>query len=118
MREAPAIPMINALLEKGAKINAHDPEAMEEAKWRFGDKIDNSITFFKKRYDALEGSDGLIIMTEWNAFREPDFYLIKETLKTPVIFDGRNLYNPQRMQKMEIDYFSIGRPEPEFFINR
>ena len=63
----------------------------------------------QKRYDALENADALIIMTEWNAFREPDFHLIKESLKSPAIFDGRNLYNPERMKKLAIDYFSIGR---------
>jgi len=105
MREAPAINMINALIERGAKINAHDPEAMEEAKRIFGPKIH----LFQKRYDALEGADGLIIMTEWNQFREPDFYLIKELLKKPVIFDGRNLYQPSRMRNMGIDYYCVGR---------
>jgi UDPglucose 6-dehydrogenase len=114
MREAPAIPLINSLLEKGAKIRAHDPEAMKEAVWRFEGKINNGITLCNKRYDALNGSDGLVVMTEWHAFREPDFQLIKETLKHPVIFDGRNLYNPERMKNLQIDYFSIGRPEPAF----
>ena len=109
MREAPAIAMIEHLNSKGAKVRAHDPEALEEATKIFGDHIDKDLFLFEKRYDALEGSDALIIMTEWNAFREPDFYLIKETLNYPVIFDGRNLYDPARMKKLEIDYFSIGR---------
>ena len=111
MREAPAIAMVRALVGEGIKIHAHDPEAHHEAQWRFEDIIDENITLFNKRYDALEGTDALIIMTEWNAFREPDFYLIKEILKNPVIFDGRNLYNPERMEKMDIDYISIGRPD-------
>lgn len=110
MREAPAIAMIRALVGQGAKIQAHDPEAIKEAQWRFADILDKELRLFNKRYDALEGADALIIMTEWNAFREPDFYLIKETMKNAVIFDGRNLYNPERMKKLEIDYFSIGRP--------
>ncbi len=109
MREAPSINLINALTEAGAKINAHDPEAMDEASRIFGNKIGDQIGLFKKRYDCLEGADGLIIMTEWNQFREPDFHLIKELLKTPVIFDGRNLYQPSRMRKLGIDYFCIGR---------
>jgi len=109
MREAPAISMIHALVKEGVVIHAHDPEAHHEAAWRFKDIIDKELILFKKRYDALEKTDGLIIMTEWNAFREPDFYLIKEILKHPVIFDGRNLYNPERMKKLEIDYISIGR---------
>ncbi|MEJ2053560.1 MAG: UDP-glucose/GDP-mannose dehydrogenase family protein [Calditrichaceae bacterium] len=109
MREAPSISMIRALVAEGAKIHAHDPEAHHEAEWRFKDIINKNLFLFNKRYDALEDTDGLIIMTEWNAFREPDFYLIKEVLKQPVIFDGRNLYNPERMNKMGIDYISIGR---------
>ncbi len=110
MREAPAIPLIRGLIKEGAKVQAHDPEALKEAQWRFEDILDKGLTLFKKRYDALEGSDGLVIMTEWNEFREPDFYLIKEMLKTPVIFDGRNLYEPKRMARLGIDYFPIGRP--------
>ena len=110
MREAPAINMIYALIERGVKIQAHDPEALNEAKRIFSTKSENEITFFEKRYDALEGADALVIMTEWNQFREPDYYLIKETLKSPVIFDGRNLYNLDRMKRLGIDYFCIGRP--------
>ena len=113
MRMSPASSMIRALVDKGAKIQAHDPEALKEAEWRFED-IKDSVSLFKKRYDALEGADALVVMTEWNAFREPDFYLIKETLTNPVIFDGRNLYKPERMQRLGIDYFSIGRPQLEF----
>lgn len=109
MREAPAIDMINALTKHGVRVHAHDPEAMEEAKRIFGGRIGKEIILFNKRYDALEGADGLIIMTEWNQFREPDFYLIKELLNYPVIFDGRNLYQPSRMRNMGIDYFCIGR---------
>ncbi len=110
MREAPAIEMVKQLTAHGAKVRGHDPEAMEEARRIFGDLVGTSVSLHRKRYDALEGADGLIIMTEWNAFREPDFYLIKETLKSPVIFDGRNLYDPVRMKDLEIDYFPIGRP--------
>jgi len=113
MRVSPAISMINAMVDKGAKVNAHDPEALKEAEWRFED-VKDKVTLHKKRYDALEGADALIVMTEWNAFREPDFYLIKETLNQPAIFDGRNLYSPERMEKLGIDYFSIGRPQLEF----
>lgn len=110
MREAPAIAMINSLNANGAKVRAHDPEALNEARRIFKDRLDQELLLFEKRYDALEGADALIVMTEWNAFREPDFYLIKETLKSPAIFDGRNLYDPVRMKRFEIDYFSIGRP--------
>ncbi len=109
MREAPSIEMVNELVKHGAKIQAHDPAALEEAKKIFGDKIGNEIILFEKRYDSLENTDSLIIMTEWNEFREPDFNLIKETLKSPVIFDGRNLYQPKRLNKLGLDYFCIGR---------
>jgi UDPglucose 6-dehydrogenase len=109
MREAPSIEMINALIDHGAKIQAHDPAALKEAKRVFGKKIDNEITLFEKRYDSLENADSLIVMTEWNEFREPDFYLIKETLKSSVIFDGRNLYQPKRLKKLGLDYYCIGR---------
>ncbi len=111
MREAPAIEMINALIKEGAKVNAYDPEAMKEARWRFKEHVNKAIMLFDKRYDALKDADGLILMTEWNEFREPDFLYIKELLNKAVIFDGRNIYNPARMKKMGIDYFSIGRPE-------
>ncbi len=110
MREAPAIAMINQLVEMGVNIHAHDPEAIKEARWRLKDHLDKNLFLFEKRYEALRNTDGLIIMTEWNEFREPDFYLIRELLNTPVIFDGRNLYDPKRMRKMNIDYFSVGRP--------
>jgi UDPglucose 6-dehydrogenase len=111
MREAPAIDMIKALVERGARIQAHDPEAMDEAKRIFKDWVGDKILLQKKRYDCLEGADGLVIMTEWNEFREPDFNLIKETLKKPVIFDGRNLYKPDRLKKFGIDYYCVGRPQ-------
>ncbi len=110
MREAPAIDMINSLTSRGALVRAHDPEALGEAKRIFGDKLEKGLSLFEKRYDALTDADGLIVMTEWNAFREPDFHLIKETLKVPAIFDGRNLYDPLRLKNLNIDYFSIGRP--------
>jgi len=110
MREAPAIEMIKVLNAAGAKVQAHDPEAFDEAERIFADKIGKGLTLFKKRYDALEDADALIVMTEWNEFREPDFYLIKDTLKEPAIFDGRNIYDPNRMKKYGLDYFSIGRP--------
>jgi UDPglucose 6-dehydrogenase len=111
MREAPAIDLINALHAEGAVVKAHDPEALNEAKRIFGERVGKSIKLYDKRYETIEGADALIIMTEWNAFREPDFLLIKENLTYPVIFDGRNIFDPKRMQQLEIDYFSIGRPQ-------
>jgi len=110
MREAPAIDMIKGLTAKGAKVQAHDPEALEEAARIFGEQVGQDLFLHGKRYDTLDGADALIVMTEWNAFREPDFHLIKEMLQAPAIFDGRNLYDPKRLRDMKIDYFSIGRP--------
>jgi UDPglucose 6-dehydrogenase len=114
MREAPSIEMINELVKHGAKIQAHDPAALDESKRIFGNKIGTEINLFEKRYESLENTDALIIMTEWNEFREPDFYLIKDSLKSPVIFDGRNLYQPKRLKKMGFDYFCIGRSNIKF----
>jgi len=116
MREAPAVDMINALTRAGARIQGHDPEANREAERIFAGRIGKEITLCDKRYDALENADALIIMTEWNEFREPDFYMIKDMLKSPVIFDGRNIYNPERMKKFQIDYFSIGRGNTNYNI--
>ena len=105
MREAPAITVINSLLERGAKIKAYDPKATEVAKTIFGDKI----TYSEKSYYALTDADALIVLTEWNEFRRPDFEKIKATLKSSVIFDGRNLYNVVRLKEMGIEYYCIGK---------
>ena len=105
MREAPAITVINSLLEKGAKINAYDPKATSVAKTIFGDKI----TYSEKSYYALTDADALIVLTELNEFRRPDFEKIKATLKSSVIFDGRNLYNVVRLKEMGIEYYCIGK---------
>jgi UDPglucose 6-dehydrogenase len=109
MREAPAINMINALTDRGARIQAHDPQAMNEARRIFAGRIGKDVSLFDKRYDCLNGADALVVMTEWNQFREPDFLLIKELLKHQVIFDGRNIYHPSRMRNLGIDYYCIGR---------
>ncbi len=105
MREAPAITIIRTLLERGASVKAYDPKAVDEAKKIFKD----SITYASSSYDALEGADSLILATEWNEFRRPDFNRIKNTLKKPVIFDGRNQYNPERMYNNGFDYVCIGK---------
>jgi len=105
MREASSIDVVNTLLETGAKVKAHDPEAMDVAKIVFGDKVE----FDKDNYAIVKDADGLIIMTEWNDYREPDFEKIKELLNEPVIFDGRNLYNKGKMKELGIIYHSIGR---------
>lgn len=105
MREAPAIPIIKTLLEKGAKVQAHDPEAMPTAKGLFK----SGVTYTSRNYDALKGADGLAILTEWQEFREPDFQKMRKLLKNPVIFDGRNIYQPEQMKELGFTYYSIGR---------
>ena len=105
MREAPAITVINSLIEKGATVSAYDPAAMESSKFYFGDRI----TYATNDYDALENADALLILTEWNEFRNPEFSKLRETLKEPVIFDGRNIYDPAEMPGHGLRYHSIGR---------
>jgi UDPglucose 6-dehydrogenase len=105
MREAPAITIVEKLLSKGATVRAYDPEATETARRVFGDRI----TYCEHGYDALSGADGLAVVTEWNEFREPDFKKMKQLLKSPVVFDGRNIYSPETMRGLGFQYFSIGR---------
>jgi UDPglucose 6-dehydrogenase len=105
MREAPSIVLIDQLLEAGAKVRAYDPEAMEEAKHIFGDKIE----FGKKSYEVLPDADALIIVTEWNEFRRPNLDKVKEMLAEPVIIDGRNIFEPEKMRDRGFYYDSIGR---------
>jgi UDPglucose 6-dehydrogenase len=109
MRESPAITIINELTKRGAKIQAHDPEAMKMAKTPeyFGDNP--AITYFEDKYEALNGTDGLLIVTEWKEFRSADFGEMLKRLKTPVIFDGRLLYDPGKMKELGFEYRSIGR---------
>jgi len=105
MREAPSVATIEKLLAAGATISAHDPAAHTEARRIFGDRIE----LVEHRYDVLQDADALVIFTEWNEFREPDFNELSERLKQRIIFDGRNLYDPQLMKKREFEYHSIGR---------
>ncbi len=105
IREAPAIDIIDMLVERGAKVTAFDPEAMANVKALKGD----SISFADSMYNALEGADALVIVTEWRAFRTPNFNTIKEKLSEPIIFDGRNVYTLDQAEQNEIKYFSIGR---------
>ena len=106
IREAPALYMIEKLLEAGATVCAYDPEAMANVKQRMGDRID----FAENPYQALQGADALLICTEWQLFRTPDFAQMKQGLNNPIIFDGRNLYDVQEMQDLGWEYTSIGRP--------
>jgi UDPglucose 6-dehydrogenase len=105
MREAPALVVIEELLAAGARIQAHDPEALESARIIFGDRV----SYHGSNYEALRGADALIILTEWNEFRHPNFQRMKSELKQPVIFDGRNLYDPALMKALEFTYYSVGR---------
>jgi UDPglucose 6-dehydrogenase len=105
MRDAPSIPIVDALLTKGVKVQAYDPEAMKVARGIFG----NKITYAAKNYDALKGADALAVVTEWQEFREPDFARMKKLMREPVIFDGRNIYQPAQMKSLGFTYFSIGR---------
>jgi UDPglucose 6-dehydrogenase len=106
MREAPSIEVIEGLLGKGAKVVAHDPVAERTARRYFGDRI----RYASLPYEALEGVDALFIVTEWNEFRHPDFERMKGLMKSPVIFDGRNIYDSARMRELGFTYQSIGRP--------
>jgi UDPglucose 6-dehydrogenase len=106
MREAPAVPLIHGLLAAGASVHAYDPEAMKVARGIFGSKI----SYADNSYTALTGADALAIVTEWNEFREPDFARMRKLLRNPIIFDGRNLYNPEQIRAHGFTYVSIGRP--------
>ena len=105
MREAPAITIINSLLEAGAKVQSYDPKAIDTAKSIFRNKIE----YCKNAYDAVIGADALLLVTEWNEFRRPDFDKIKSLLKNPVIFDGRNQYNAPRLLEKGFTYYQIGK---------
>jgi len=105
IREAPSLYMIDALVAEGATITAYDPEAMENVKRVKGDKIQ----YVENEYDALKDADALLICTEWSAFRNPDFDKISALLKDKVIFDGRNLFETEEMNKLGFYYESIGR---------
>ena len=104
MRESPSIQLIKSLLRSGARVRAHDPKAVETARFTFGDQIE----YIDNAYDALSDADALVIVTEWMAFRNPDFGRMKSLLKRPIIVDGRNLYDPARMKERGFTYVSIG----------
>ena len=108
MREASSLVLIRALLEAGAKVRAHDPESMKAAELVLA--VGGKVEFYDDPYTALEGGDALAIVTEWKAFRSPDFSRVKELLAEPLIFDGRNLYEPVAVTTAGIEYHSIGRP--------
>ncbi|MEO6447063.1 MAG: UDP-glucose/GDP-mannose dehydrogenase family protein [Gemmatimonadaceae bacterium] len=105
MREAPALVLIESLLAAGATVTAHDPAALPEARRRLGDRI----SYAETNYEALDGSDALVVVTDWNEYRHPDFARIKDTLQRPIVIDGRNLYDPHKMRSLGFVYDSIGR---------
>ncbi len=105
MRDSPALTLIESLLSAGATVTGHDPAAMHEAERRLGTKI----RYAKTNYDALDGADALIVVTDWNEYRFPDFARIKAALSKPIVIDGRNLYDPAKMAQLGFTYRSIGR---------
>jgi UDPglucose 6-dehydrogenase len=107
MREAPSRSMLEALWAMGASVSAYDPAAMEETRRIYGERAD--LLLVDSPMDALKGADALLIVTEWKVFRSPNFDTMKSLLKTPLVFDGRNLYEPQSMREMGFDYLPIGR---------
>ena len=106
MREAPSIEVVNGLVERGATVRAHDPVAMDAARAVFGDRI----TYVDVNYDALPGASALLILTDWKQYRSPAFNRMKALLQRPLVLDGRNLYDPQRMTALGFEYISVGRP--------
>ena len=106
IREAPALVLIDGLLARGVKVRVYDPEAMENVRERYGQRL----AYCTHRDEVLEGADALAIVTEWKHFVNPDFDAMRRAMRQPVIFDGRNLYRPERMKQAGFTYYSIGRP--------
>lgn len=105
MREAPSLTVVRGLVGRGARVAVHDPEALAEARAHFGE----AVTYHRTNYEALEGADALCVVTEWSEFRRPDFQRMKRLMKTPIIFDGRNIYEPDTMRELGFAYYPIGR---------
>jgi UDPglucose 6-dehydrogenase len=105
IREAPSLFLIDNFLKAGAKVSAYDPEAMDNVKKIYGEKIH----FGKDHYEILKNADALVICTEWSVFRTPDFDAMKKLMKQKLIFDGRNVYSKEQMQELGFNYYSIGR---------
>jgi UDPglucose 6-dehydrogenase len=106
IREAPALVFIDQMLKEGVKLHVHDPEALENVRKVYGDRL----TYSEKQMDALDGADALVIMTEWKDYHRPSFEQMKRRMAAPVVFDGRNIYEPDRMRELGFVYHSIGRP--------
>jgi len=105
MREAPAIAIIEGFLAGGARVRAYDPKAEEQARRLFGDRV----TLCGRSYEAVAGADALVVVTEWNEFREPDFEKIRDLMRHPAVFDGRNIYDPAVLRGLGFHYEGIGR---------
>jgi len=114
MREAPSIVIVEKLLRAGAEVYVHDPVALNVARGVFGDRV----SYSNNEYDILRDADALAIVTEWNEYRNPDFERIRDLLKSQLIFDGRNLYEPRRMKELGFEYFPIGRNGMQFYLER
>ena len=108
MREAPSQTVVLGLLDRGATVKAYDPVAMDEAKRVFG--ANARLSYAASPMDAVAGADALVLVTEWQEFRSPDFGELRRTLKQPLLFDGRNLYDPKEVRAAGLEYFGIGRP--------
>jgi len=109
VREAPALTFLSAMIEEGVTCRVHDPEAMGNVRELYGDKL----VYCDRPYEALRGADGLVIVTEWAEFRHPDFDQMKAILRGPVVFDGRNLYEPRAMEAAGFVYYAMGRGRTE-----
>ena len=108
MRDAASITVIKELTKRGAKIQAYDPKAIQEAKTLYL-KGNSRVSYASSKYTALQNADALILLTEWKEFRSPDFEELKSQLKNPIIFDGRNQYNAFRLEEKGFEYYQIGK---------
>ena len=104
MREAPSVVIINSLLKQGAKIKVYDPVSVPNARKEFG----NKVSYGKDNYAILKDADALLVITEWNEFRRPNFEKMLKLMKSPIIFDGRNIYTPHKLKEMGFEYYGIG----------
>ena len=107
MREAPSVVIINALMDLGARVQAYDPIATQEARRIFGQNP--ALSLVEDEYDALKDADAMLLITEWRQFRYPNFARMKELMKNPVLFDGRNQYDPKQVNELGFTYYGIGR---------